>query len=140
MLTCALIDLLIFITLDLASLVVQAIGGARASAAASNDEDAEPGGRIMLYGIVTQMVALTIYVALGVEFVVRYFLDKPVRKPAAPADDTNNASVDSYNEKPMRPIMDRNTKLMLLGLIINTVFLYIRYVPSLSHNFSRIDF
>jgi hypothetical protein len=92
----------------------------------------------MLYGIITQMVALTIYVALGVEFVVRYFLDKPVRKPA-PADDTNNASVDSYNEKPMRPIMDRNTKLMLLGLIINTVFLYIRYVP-LSDNFSRIDF
>jgi RTA1 like protein len=47
--------LIIFISLDLVSLVVQAIGGAKASIAAENDEDANPGGRIMLGGIVLQM-------------------------------------------------------------------------------------
>lgn len=47
--------LIVFITLDLASLVVQAIGGASASQAAENHENADHGGHIMLYGIVLQM-------------------------------------------------------------------------------------
>ena len=55
LLTGPLIDLIIFIILDLVSLVVQAIGGAKASQAAENNEDADPGGRIMLGGIILQM-------------------------------------------------------------------------------------
>ncbi|PVG04551.1 RTA1 like protein [Serendipita vermifera] len=124
--------LIIFITLDLASLIVQAIGGARASSAAQRNEDAEVGGRIMLYGIITQMIALTIYVALGTEFVIRYTLHKPVRKPTVAdlaATASADPSYDSYtNEKTLRPVLDRNTKLMLVGLIINTVFLFIRAI------------
>lgn len=49
------LDLIIFIALDLAALTVQSIGGARASQAAENNEDADPGGRIMLGGIILQM-------------------------------------------------------------------------------------
>ncbi|KAG8797840.1 hypothetical protein FRB91_000777 [Serendipita sp. 411] len=120
--------LIIFITLDLASLVVQAIGGARASAAAENDEDADPGGRIMLYGIVAQMIALTAYVILGTEVIVRYYLNKPVRKAPEPQDE----SVETLGEKKVhsngRTVLDSNTKLMLLGLIVSSVFLFIRAI------------
>jgi hypothetical protein len=54
-LTFCLIDLIIFISLDLISLIIQSIGGASASQAAEQNKDAGPGGRIMLYGIVLQM-------------------------------------------------------------------------------------
>ncbi|KAG8785163.1 hypothetical protein FRC15_001879 [Serendipita sp. 397] len=117
--------LIIFIGLDVASLTVQAIGGAKASGAAQNDEDAGPGGRIMLYGIVTQMIALTAYVALGTEFIVRYTLNKPARAIAVQNTQGSDVTLD---EKVSRPAIDRNTKLMLLGLIINTVFLFIRAI------------
>jgi hypothetical protein len=51
------LDLIVFITFDTAALVVQAVGGASASQAAETGRDPEPGGRIMLWGIVTQMSA-----------------------------------------------------------------------------------
>ncbi|KAG8834960.1 hypothetical protein FRC17_006263 [Serendipita sp. 399] len=121
--------LIVFITLDVASLTVQAIGGANASMAAQNNRDAEPGGKIMLYGIVTQMIALTAYVVLGTESIVRYYLDKPVRQIAIK---NNQGSSDdaTLNEKVSRPRseIDGKTKLMLLGLVINTTFLFIRAI------------
>ena len=47
-------------SLDLAALIVQAIGGGKASVAAQNGEDPEPGGNIMMYGIIVQMVGITL--------------------------------------------------------------------------------
>ena len=55
-------DLIVFLTLDTASLIVQAIGGASASRAAETGGDPEPGGNIMLYGIVTQISTSTFLV------------------------------------------------------------------------------
>ena len=54
------VDLIIFMSLDLAALIVQAIGGGKASVAAQNGEDPEPGGDIMMYGIIVQMVGITL--------------------------------------------------------------------------------
>ncbi|KAG8834959.1 hypothetical protein FRC17_006262 [Serendipita sp. 399] len=118
--------LIIFISLDLVSLIVQAIGGARASAAAQNHEDADPGGRIMLYGIVLQMIALTIYCILGAEVLIRYYTNRPVR--ALP--EQHDESVETLDEKKSdgRAALDRNNKLMLLALVITTVFLFIRAI------------
>lgn len=48
-------DLIIFVTLDVAALTVQAVGGASASGAAANGQDANYGGRIMLWGIIVQL-------------------------------------------------------------------------------------
>lgn len=49
-------DAIVFITTDIAALVVQAIGGAKASQAAqTGNGDPEVGGHIMLAGIVIQM-------------------------------------------------------------------------------------
>jgi hypothetical protein len=130
--------LIVFINLDLISLIVQAIGGAKASTEAENNQNANPGGHIMLYGIVLQMsecvrldqasqtdrlpVALTIYVILGADFVVRYYLNKPVRK-APPVDGTTEAEKTEE-----RPVIDGRTKLMLAGLVLNSIFLFTRAV------------
>ena len=49
------VDLIVFVSLDVAALTVQAIGGASASQAASRDEDADQGARTMLWGIILQL-------------------------------------------------------------------------------------
>ena len=54
------VDLIIFMSLDLAALIVQAIGGGKASIAAQDGQDPEPGGDIMMYGIIVQMVGITL--------------------------------------------------------------------------------
>jgi hypothetical protein len=90
----------------------------------------------MLYGIVLQMseyvrpdqasqtdclaVALTIYVALGADFVIRYHLNKPVRK-TPPVDGKSEAEKTEE-----RPVIDGRTPLMLVGLVLNSLFLFIR--------------
>jgi hypothetical protein len=43
------------VTLDLVALIVQSIGGSQASSAAQENKDPNPGGKVMLYGIVLQM-------------------------------------------------------------------------------------
>ncbi|KAK8121819.1 RTA1 like protein-domain-containing protein [Apiospora sp. TS-2023a] len=61
----------VFLTCDVVSLVIQAVGGAMASSASSNLEDAWPGTRIMIGGVVFQMVAMTAFALLAVDFVRR---------------------------------------------------------------------
>ncbi|CAG7847945.1 SubName: Full=Related to RSB1-integral membrane transporter or flippase that may transport LCBs from the cytoplasmic side toward the extracytoplasmic side of the membrane {ECO:0000313/EMBL:CCA69445.1} [Serendipita indica DSM 11827] len=117
--------LIIFITLDTISLVIQAIGGARASQAAETGGDPEPGGDIMLYGIVTQIIALGIYVILGADFLVRYFLDKPTRKLTLKRSTSSDTRLDEQTTLE-RPTLERNVKLMVLALVLNTIFLLIR--------------
>jgi RTA1 like protein len=77
----------------------------------------------MLYGIIVQMIALTVYVALGTEFVLRYYLNKPVRQVAR-SQETSSETVDEKNNA--RPPMERNVRIMLIGLVINAVFFFIR--------------
>jgi hypothetical protein len=52
------LDLVVFITLDVVALVVQAVGGAKASLAAQTNSDPQPGAHIMLYGIVVQLIGV----------------------------------------------------------------------------------
>lgn len=113
--------LIIFVTLDVAALTVQAIGGASASGAASRGENADAGARIMLWGIIVQMIALTAYVILGADFIRAYHFNKPVR--ALPKE-----SVDTLQEKESHSSVNRNTRIMLVGLVINSVFLFIRTI------------
>lgn len=47
-------------TLDAAALLVQSVGGAKASRAAETKNDPKPGGDIMLYGIVVQLIGVTL--------------------------------------------------------------------------------
>ncbi|KAI0093552.1 RTA1-domain-containing protein [Irpex rosettiformis] len=105
---------IIFCSCDIIALVIQAVGGASASSAADNGKDPDVGGHIMLGGIVFQMAAITVYVALAAEFVLRFSYDWPVRKVES---ETN----------PKR-FVDQKTKLMLLGLGLSSLFIFIRSV------------
>lgn len=101
----------VFLTADTAALIVQAIGGAQASAATTLD-GANRGALVMLIGILVQFVAIIIYVSLAAEFLVRYALNKPLRKGTFP--------------RPSQ--LDQRLRLMVLGLSISTLFLVIRTV------------
>ncbi|PYI15052.1 RTA1-domain-containing protein [Aspergillus japonicus CBS 114.51] len=62
----------IFVTCDVVSLVVQAIGGGLASIAYNSaDGNTEPGTHTMVAGIVFQLVSITVFVLLAADFVRR---------------------------------------------------------------------
>ncbi|KAF8609445.1 RTA1-domain-containing protein [Ceratobasidium sp. AG-I] len=106
---------IIFILCDLIALVIQAIGGAGASIAVQTGGDPEKGAKIMVAGIIFQMTAITIYTLLAAEFLLRYYLDRPVRRPT------------QDGEGP-RSRLDTRVSLMILGLFISTLFIYIRSI------------
>lgn len=54
------VDLRIFMSFDLAALIIQAIGGRNAPIAMKQGNDAEPGGKIMMYGAIVQMIGMTL--------------------------------------------------------------------------------
>jgi hypothetical protein len=61
-----------FVACDLVSLIVQAVGGSIASAATNKiGGDTRPGTNIMVAGIVFQLVSMTIFVGLLIDFMIR---------------------------------------------------------------------
>ncbi|KAI5120896.1 hypothetical protein M0805_002996 [Coniferiporia weirii] len=107
---------IIFTSSDIVALLIQAFGGAKASHAVANGGDPEPGGHIMLIGIVIQMIAITFYILLAAEFFTRLYLQRPVRL-------RSYLTVD-----PSKKILHRKMKLMIFGLGFSTVCIFIRTV------------
>ena len=68
----------------------------------------------MLGGIVFQMVAITIYMGLAVEFVYRFWYDKPF---------------EGHYDGPAsgRNTLDHNIKLALVGSMLSSLMIYVRY-------------
>ncbi|KAG8948797.1 hypothetical protein FRC04_009260 [Tulasnella sp. 424] len=142
-----------FLSLDTSALVVQSLGGSQASAA-DTLEGANRGAKIMVGGIILQMVAITLYVIIQVEYLVRVFKDRPVHprpSPSAiamtaltpPAGDSGTRTPNTYvgegdaeKTQPKAIVMPatgrqritRKIGLMLLGLVIATVFIYVRSI------------
>ncbi|WVQ62923.1 uncharacterized protein L199_001072 [Kwoniella botswanensis] len=69
--------LAVFITADVISLVIQAIGGGRAAVAAQNGTDTHKATKIMLAGILFQLGTMAIFVALASDFIIRVIFRKP---------------------------------------------------------------
>ncbi|KAK7694697.1 hypothetical protein QCA50_001885 [Cerrena zonata] len=103
---------IVFVTCDLVALIVQAIGGAKASLAVQNGQDPNPGGHIMLGGIAFQMGSVTIYMILAGEFILRYLYNRPIR------------NVGRAKASPL----DKKTSLMFLGLFLSSILIFIRSV------------
>ncbi|GBE84478.1 RTA1-domain-containing protein [Sparassis latifolia] len=103
----------VFVSCDIIALIVQAAGGAEAAIAVSKGTSPQSGGRVMLAGIAFQLAAITCYMGLAAEFITRSLKDWPVR-----ARSTGARTSD----------MDKNMKLMLLGLAASSVFIYIRSI------------
>ncbi|KZV72935.1 RTA1-domain-containing protein [Peniophora sp. CONT] len=71
----------VFVTCDAVSLFVQMSGGGLS--AVKNENTSKIGGWVSLVGIIFQLVGLVIYIALGAEYLWRYFKDVPLmNKPA----------------------------------------------------------
>lgn len=62
-----------FITCDVLSLMVQAIGGGMASAATTEHKDTKPGTNVMIAGIAFQVVAMSIFLVFWFEFLHRLY-------------------------------------------------------------------
>ncbi|KZT64812.1 RTA1-domain-containing protein [Daedalea quercina L-15889] len=128
----------VFVSCDIVSLVVQAVGGGIAATAVNQYESPANGGHIMLAGIAFQMASITVYMLLAAEFVFRFMYDRPAR-------DIVHASGRHH--------FNRNTKLMLLGLTFSSLCIYIRsvyrtvelaegwdgYIISTQHYFNWLD-
>lgn len=121
---------IIFCSCDIIALVVQAVGGASASTAAEQHRNADQGGHIMLGGIVFQLVAICVYVACAFEFLIRYALDRPVRKVISSARHGSSTTLDDQRAvpSPSRGHMDGPLALMVFGLGLSTIFIFIRSV------------
>lgn len=68
----------VFVTGDVISLVIQAVGGGQASAAETL-EDANKGAKVMVGGVMFQMVIMIAYSIVLSLFVYRYKTDRPLR-------------------------------------------------------------
>ncbi|KAG8934863.1 hypothetical protein FRC01_014029 [Tulasnella sp. 417] len=128
---------ILFISADLAALIIQAIGGA-AAASADDSSGAERGANIMVAGIIVQMAAITIYCVIQGDYLWRVLTERPVRPRSTttsgagtPPSDVEEASNRFVLEKEVltgRARLTPNIKNMLLGLGIATVFIYIRSI------------
>jgi len=106
---------IIFLTADMIALTVQGVGGALAAIAAGNHKNPEMGGRIMLGGIIFQMIAITIYMILAIEFIYRYSTDKPFKR--------------ANNEPPSgNYFVDKKMKTMFFGIAFSSLAIYVRSV------------
>ncbi|KAF8172545.1 RTA1 like protein-domain-containing protein [Mycena galopus ATCC 62051] len=104
---------MLFLSCDLIALCVQAAGGGMASIAVRKNEDPSNGGNIMLGGIAFQLAAITAYVCLAGEFIVRYTIDRPVSTRHNPS---------------LHGVITPRLQLLVAALGFNTFFLVIRAI------------
>ncbi|OCF32275.1 hypothetical protein I316_05943 [Kwoniella heveanensis BCC8398] len=96
-----------FVTADVISLVIQAIGGGKAAVAAQEGTETGPATKIMLAGILFQLGTMTIFVLLACDFIARVIFRRPYahlkRKHAAQSQSQSPVLEDGAAEpKPSR--------------------------------------
>ncbi|KAE9397375.1 RTA1-domain-containing protein [Gymnopus androsaceus JB14] len=101
----------IFLSCDVVSLVVQAVGGGMTSSA-TTDSGINLGTHVMLAGIVTQLCILIGFSTIALEFVYRFKIDKPFRHEAG----------DKIG------VMDKRRRIGLYAVCFATACLFIRAV------------
>ncbi|KAI8995672.1 RTA1 like protein-domain-containing protein [Trametes punicea] len=110
----------IFFTSDFVALFIQAVGGG--IAASSQDvKTGRLGSNIMLAGIVFQLVSLSIFCALLVEYLKRRTQNRPLKKFVADDSSLNSAS---FKRQPLGKPMAH----LAIGLCIAAALLYIRAI------------
>ncbi|KAJ7245613.1 RTA1 like protein-domain-containing protein [Mycena haematopus] len=103
--------MIVFLSCDVISLVIQAIGGGMAATAVNQRKNPNLGGNVMLGGIVLQMVAISVFVLCASEFLLRYLNNRPL----VPSSKT---------QVPLSP----KIKLFVCALGLTTTCLFIRAV------------
>ncbi|KAF8496742.1 RTA1-like protein [Russula emetica] len=131
---------IIFVSCDITSLLVQAMGAAIASGSTSSGSQTQAhlvrvallffpifrwtqtpyaslqGSDIALGGTIFQLISITVYCALAAEFLVRYTHDRPVRRSAPMPGEV------------LRGTINKRLHRMLQAMIIMTIFILIRTI------------
>jgi len=113
-----------FICGDIASLVVQALGGGIASAAPDLD-GANRGAKIMVAGVIIQMVVMIAYSAILLEFVVRYLSQRPVGRQFRLRRTKENAFVAPGS---VEPADERKLKVLIAAMVFSTLLIFVRSI------------
>ncbi|KAF8461147.1 RTA1-domain-containing protein [Russula ochroleuca] len=108
--------IIIFVSCDIISLVVQGLGAGVSSGTQTSQSQANLGAHIALGGIVFQLVTIIAYCALAAEFLTRYTWDRPVRR-----------LVPVPNEV-LRGTADKRLNRMLQAMLVVTIFILIRMI------------
>ncbi|TFK26903.1 RTA1-domain-containing protein [Coprinopsis marcescibilis] len=117
---------IIFVSCDVISLGIQGAGGALA-ASADDLEGANKGAKIMLGGIVFQLVVIVVYSVLGLEYFVRFIQDRPIGRTASTALDEKALNPQGLVKRD-QVRLTRKIKMMLFALVFTTVLLFIRAI------------
>ncbi|KAH9896934.1 RTA1 like protein-domain-containing protein [Cubamyces lactineus] len=115
----------IFLTCDIVALFIQAAGGGIA-ASTDNVKTSRMGSNIMLAGIVFQLVSLTVFSTLLVEYLVRRHQDRPFSRSTVDETEYARVSVDSLKGPSLRH--QKSMMRLAIALCIGTTFLYIRAI------------
>ena len=67
----------IFITADLISLILQAVGGGQAASQASTNSPTASATHLMVGGIIFQLISMVVFLCLGIDFVIRVATSRP---------------------------------------------------------------
>ena len=114
----------IFISCDLCSIVLQAIGGGMAAMALQDNKDTDPGTHIMVAGLAVQVAAMTLFIFFCGDFAWRI---RSIRKKALANGEGGNDG-DVFDPKYAHI---RNSKLFvpfLFAMGICTILIYIRCI------------
>ncbi|KAH9944344.1 RTA1-domain-containing protein [Epithele typhae] len=113
----------VFFTIDFVALLVQSTGGGIAATAGPDHASSQLGSNIMLAGIVFQLASLTVFCALVIEYVWRYYEGRPLRPSLVRMSSGASGGTSSNKPRIIKPL-----KMLLVGLSAETTFLYIRAV------------
>ncbi|KAG2113961.1 RTA1 like protein-domain-containing protein [Suillus clintonianus] len=108
---------ILFCSFDVVCLIVQAVGGASAARAVSQESSATMGANIMLGGIAAQLFAIVVYVALAAEFFLRLKYNAPFRY----ADESR------ISEKAQHSV-SKNLRVMICGMALCVLCIFIRSI------------
>lgn len=80
-------------------------------------------------GIVFQLAAITIYVALASEFLWHCFMERPVGRHSAASDDFASDEKETAEQPAAEPhVLTRRLRLMIFGLSFSTLCIFVRSV------------
>ncbi|KAK7203194.1 RTA1 like protein-domain-containing protein [Myxozyma melibiosi] len=121
----------IFITMDVISLVLQAVGGGMAAVATEDGDDNTTGTHIMVAGLAFQVAATTIFLLLCADYFIRTVNWYRRRNAATSSTDRASISSSSSDDAPAQfaHIRDsRTTHLFLLAILFAVMLVYVRSI------------
>lgn len=115
--------MIIFVTGDVLSLLVQSAGGGIAASAKTNDA-ANMGAYIMVAGVDIQMLILLAYSYVFIDFIWRYSRNRPIRRQFGFARFITNKG--AAHTVAITPQEARKARWLIAALATSTVAVFIR--------------